>query len=185
QADATEVITVEDLASSGRLHPVQDAMVRHHGSQCGFCTPGIVMSLYAMYEGARRPVTRAAVCDQLAGNLCRCTGYRPIVDAALEACVELRTALIADATLERLRALADEEDVFIGDAQSFFAAPRTEGAFAELLLTYPDALVVAGSTDAGLTITKGLAEPRRVIWLGRVRGLDRIERSGGTLSIGA
>ena len=67
------------------LHPVQQAMVDQHGSQCGFCTPGIVMSLFALYHRSE-PATRASVCDQLAGNLCRCTGYRPIVEAALDTC---------------------------------------------------------------------------------------------------
>ena len=185
QADGASVVTVEDLAGQGgALHPVQDAMVRHHGSQCGFCTPGIVMSLYALYEGAARPVTRAGVCDQLAGNLCRCTGYRPIIDAALEACAALPGPPSGD-TLEMLRGIADDEDILVGDAQAFFAAPRSERALAGLLLAHPEALIVAGATDAGLLLTKALAEPRQMVWLGRVRGLDRIERSGNAVSIGA
>ena len=73
QVDGAEVITVEDLADRAQLHPVQQAMVDRHGSQCGFCTPGIVMSLFALYHRGA-PATRASVCDQLAGNLCRCTG---------------------------------------------------------------------------------------------------------------
>ena len=83
--DGCELVTVEDLVAEGVLHPVQAAMVDHHGSQCGFCTPGIVMSLFALYQG-ERPVTRQIVTDRLAGNLCRCTGYRPIIDAAFAAC---------------------------------------------------------------------------------------------------
>ena len=93
QIDGAELVTVEDLATEGALHPVQAAMVAHHGSQCGFCTPGIVMSLFALYHEAERPVTRDAVNDALAGNLCRCTGYRPIVDAALLACADDPTTL--------------------------------------------------------------------------------------------
>ena len=89
QADGSEVITVEDLADGDDLHPVQRAMVDLHGSQCGFCTPGFVMALFALYHAPRAaPLDRAAVNDAIAGNLCRCTGYRPIVDAALTACAD-------------------------------------------------------------------------------------------------
>ncbi|MCA3630520.1 MAG: 2Fe-2S iron-sulfur cluster binding domain-containing protein, partial [Methylobacterium sp.] len=73
QIDGAEVLTVEDLSAVGTLHPIQQAMIAHHGSQCGFCTPGIVMSLFAAYHEAERPLTRAAVDDILSGNLCRCT----------------------------------------------------------------------------------------------------------------
>ena len=94
--DRKQLITIEALkAPDGSLHPVQDALIRHYGSQCGFCTPGIVMSLFALHKRCGAPgrpgadaVTRSAVIDALAGNLCRCTGYRPIVDAALEACAQ-------------------------------------------------------------------------------------------------
>jgi hypothetical protein len=88
QVDGAEVITVEDLAEGGNLHPVQAAMVGYHGSQCGFCTPGIVMSLFALSHSGKA-VDRGSVTQALAGNLCRCTGYRPIVEAALNACIRL------------------------------------------------------------------------------------------------
>src|SRR5689334_3816439 len=84
--DGRELVVVEDLAEAGQLHPLQQALVDHHGSQCGFCTPGIVMSLFTLYQDGSHPVGRQAVTDRLAGNLCRCTGYRPIIDAAVEAC---------------------------------------------------------------------------------------------------
>ena len=86
QIDGAELITVEDLAEDGALHPVQEAMARLHGSQCGFCTPGIVMSLFAHYQSCGGHTSRDTINDVLAGNLCRCTGYRPIVDSALEVC---------------------------------------------------------------------------------------------------
>ena len=79
--DGKELITVESLARDDSLHPVQQAMVDHHGSQCGFCTPGFVMSLFALYKTNPKP-SRRDIDDALAGNLCRCTGYRPIVAAA-------------------------------------------------------------------------------------------------------
>src|SRR5215470_14824383 len=87
QADGADLITVEDLARDGALHPVQQALVDQHGSQCGFCTPGFVMALFALHHRADgKPVDRAQVNDWIAGNLCRCTGYRPITDAGLAAC---------------------------------------------------------------------------------------------------
>jgi len=189
QADGAEVVTVEDLAEAegGALHPVQAAMVEQHGSQCGFCTPGIVMSLFALYQEGPRPVTRAAVNDALAGNLCRCTGYRPIADAALQACAgppydafAARRAEVAS----RLEALADEAELLIGDGSRFFAAPTTEDRLAALYAEHPDATLVAGCTDVGLWITKALADLPKVIWLGRVAGLDRLEDGPDRLSIG-
>ena len=185
QADGAEVLTVEDLTPDGaQLHPVQDAMLKLHGSQCGFCTPGIVMSLAAMHREAPRPVSRQAVCDQLAGNLCRCTGYRPIVEAALQACAAPKPEIPA-ARVAALTTLEDGTAIFAGDDAAFFAAPRTETELADLLARHPDALLVAGSTDAGLWLTKALIAAPRVIWLGRVQGIDRVERTSTALSIGA
>ena len=188
QCDGAEIVTIEDLAKDGVLHPLQAALVAHHGSQCGFCTPGIVMSLFTLYHEGPRPVTRNAACDALAGNLCRCTGYRPIVDAALDVCAEpaidhysgaaQRCAAIAD--------LDDDGDIFAEDKdRGFFAAPATEDALADLYLRHPDARLVSGATDFGLSVTKGLEEPRKIIWLGRVRGLDAVTVSAAELSLGA
>ena len=193
QVDGAQVITVEDLAApDGRLHPVQEAMVRHHGSQCGFCTPGIVMSLFAQHEGGPRPLTRPVVCDQLAGNLCRCTGYRPIIDAAMEAATLPPVKSRGAAGPEALAALDDEADILAVDADAcaegnaaFFAAPRSEAALVGLLARCPDVQIVAGTTDVGVTITKAMAQPRQIVWLGRVRGLDQIGVGDGRLSIGA
>jgi xanthine dehydrogenase small subunit len=188
QADGAEVVTVEDLADADGLHPVQQAMVANHGSQCGFCTPGIVMSLFALYQEAPRPVTRAAACDALAGNLCRCTGYRPIVDAALQACAAPPADAFAarrEETARSLAAQADHADLFVGDDRRFFAAPAGEDSLARLCATHPDATLVAGATDVGLWITKALAPIEKVIWLGRVAGLDRLEEDTDSLSIGA
>ncbi len=182
QADGARVLTIEDLARGNDLHPVQDAMIRHHGAQCGFCTPGIVMSLYALHASGSRPVSRDMVCDQLAGNLCRCTGYRPIIDAALEACAGETTAT---APSSDLLALDDDQDIFIGDETDFFAAPRTETVLADLYIRHPDARLIAGATDFGLNLTKQLEQPRKLIWLGRVKGLDAIASDARTLHLGA
>jgi len=188
QVDGAELITVEDLAGPEGLHPVQQAMVAHHGSQCGFCTPGIVMSLFALYQGAGRPVTRETVDDALAGNLCRCTGYRPIVDAALEACMVPAADRFAgrrDATEAALSEPTDDADVFIGRAGRFFAAPASEDSLAALCERHADATLVSGCTDVGLSVTKALAELDKVIWLGRVRGLDAVEDGPAAVAFGA
>jgi xanthine dehydrogenase small subunit len=188
QADGAEIVTVEDLADGGALHPVQAAMVAHHGSQCGFCTPGIVMSLFTLYQEGDRPVSRDAVNDALAGNLCRCTGYRPIVDAALQACADApadRFSAGRPTTAERLLTVEDGADILIGDASRFFAAPASEDSLARLYAEHPDATLVAGATDVGLWVTKGMAPLDKVIGLGRVAGLDRIEDGADALVLGA
>jgi xanthine dehydrogenase small subunit len=186
QVDGAEVITVEDIAACG-LHPVQQAMVRHHGSQCGFCTPGIVMSLFALYHSGAA-ADRAAINDCLAGNLCRCTGYRPIIDAALEVCGGAAADAYAADAAERiavLAALEDGADVFVGDDARFFAAPRSFASLYRLLAAYPDARLLSGATDVGLWLTKKLADLTQIIWLGRVAGLERITDAADALTLGA
>ena len=176
QLEGAELITIEDLATGGELHPLQQAMVDVHASQCGFCTPGIVMSLFAAYQ-SDHPMTYAGVCDQLAGNLCRCTGYRPILAAALETCDGAPTDRFAASARERAAALAelaDNRDVFVGDEAAFFAAPASLDSLAALYARFPDATLVGGATDVGLWITKQLRDLKRLIWLGRVAGLDKI-----------
>ena len=188
QLDGAELITIEDLASGGELHPLQQAMVDAHASQCGFCTPGIVMSLFAAYHSDQRP-TYAGLCDQLAGNLCRCTGYRPIIAAALETCVGEPAdhfAATSEGRAAALAALDDHRDVFVGGEAAFFAAPATLDSLAALYARFPDATLVGGATDVGLWITKQLRDVKRVIWLGRVAELDAVgESADGALSLGA
>lgn len=187
QVDGAEIVTVEDLARDGELHPLQQAMVDLHGSQCGFCTPGIVMSLFTLYEGGT-PFDRTAVTDQLAGNLCRCTGYRPIVDAALSACgSRTDVALLSGSseTAATLAAIDDGADIFIGDATTFFAAPASVDALAKLYAAHPDAVIVSGATDVGLWITKQLRTLPKIIHIGRVAGLSAVVDAGDHLDIGA
>jgi xanthine dehydrogenase small subunit len=188
QLEGAELIIVEDLASGGELHPLQQAMVDVHASQCGFCTPGIVMSLFAAYH-SREPMTYSGLCDQLAGNLCRCTGYRPILAAALQSRAgepSDRFASTYGASAAALAAIADKRDVFVGGDAAFFAAPASLDSLAALYARFPDATLVGGATDVGLWITKHLRDLKRVIWLGRVAGLDDIgECANGALSLGA
>jgi xanthine dehydrogenase small subunit len=189
QADGTEVITVEDLAADHELHPVQQAMVDHHGSQCGFCTPGFVMALFALHHRADgRAVDRARVNDWIAGNLCRCTGYRPIVDAALACCAQPANDWFSTqepAARQALTELKDVNDIFIGTKERFFAAPAGITSLAKLYYANPDATLVAGATDVGLWITKQLRDLPKIIWLGRVKGLDEIEDRRDAVSFGA
>ncbi|MFP6749210.1 MAG: xanthine dehydrogenase small subunit [Alphaproteobacteria bacterium] len=188
--DGKELVTVEDLSDGdGRPHPVQAAMLRHHGSQCGFCTPGIVMSLFTLYHlPDGKAADRRAVNDYLAGNLCRCTGYRPIVDAGREACAgpaDDQFSARSAATARRLTALDDGEDVRIGGGASFFAAPASIDSLARLYLAHPDAVLVAGATDVGLWITKQLRQLPKIIHLGRVAELAEVRVSDQGCHIGA
>ena len=189
--DGCELVTIEDLAVDGALHPIQEAMLRHHGSQCGFCTPGIVMSLFTLWT-EERTVDRDAVLDRLAGNLCRCTGYRPIVDAALDACSAREAARPPEAfrehvarTTAALTELDDGVDVFLGDGDRFFAAPRRLETLLALTEAFPEATLVAGATDVGLWVTKGGRALDRVIHLARVEGFDTIEEDAAAITLGA
>ncbi|MFL6711155.1 MAG: xanthine dehydrogenase small subunit [Massilia sp.] len=185
--DGKALFTVEDVTQpDGALHPVQQALVECHGSQCGFCTPGFVMSLWGMYlkpEG--RAPSRCQIDDTLSGNLCRCTGYRPIIAAArrmgeLPAVEFDRAALAAQlALLQR-----DSMSVYQAGGATFFA-PRTVAELAEVRAAHPRALLLAGSTDVGLWVTKQLREVGDIIYLGQVDALKAITQDAATIQIGA
>jgi xanthine dehydrogenase small subunit len=187
--DGKAVFTVEDLKQpDGALHPVQQAMVECHGSQCGFCTPGFVMSLWSLYlkqEGNSQPPGRKEIDDALSGNLCRCTGYRPIIDAAKRMCELPKVTLGRDALLKPLLDL-QRSDMFTYTAsgQSFYA-PRTLAQLAEVRAANPDACILAGSTDVGLWVTKQMRDLNDIIYLGQVAELKTIGTDGGLLEIGA
>ena len=188
--DGCQVLTVEHLkGADGSLHPVQQALVDCHGSQCGFCTPGFVMSMFALYKGEEAP-DGAAVDDALAGNLCRCTGYAPIVAAsermyALGAPAADRFAAEAAATADRLAGLQDGETLSVGKAGRLFHAPATLEAFADLLAEHPDARIVSGATDVGLWVTKFQRVLDVVIYTGRIQGFREIRDTGTALEISA
>ncbi|MEK0082389.1 xanthine dehydrogenase small subunit [Benzoatithermus flavus] len=188
--DGCQLLTVEDLKrADGALHPVQQAMVELHGSQCGFCTPGFVMSLFAMTREADEVPTDAAIDDALAGNLCRCTGYAPIVRAA-QRMFELapkrdHIEAFAGETLARLEGLRDEETLVVSDGKRRFIAPATLDALAETLLAEPEATILAGSTDVGLWVTKQMRRLDPIVYLGRIDVLRRIEETGDTIELGA
>ena len=186
--DGCQLLTVEDLKRpGGELHAVQQAMVDCHGSQCGFCTPGFVMSLFAMLKthGALPP--EDTLDDILAGNLCRCTGYAPIVRAAARAYeIGGGDQFAAEAeTLARLQALDDGSAAHIRCGVRSFHVPATADQLAAVLQRHPEATLVAGSTDVGLWVTKGMQQLNPLVWIGRVRELGRIEETEAALEIGA
>ena len=185
QIHGKELITVEDLAEGEKLHPVQQAMVDLHASQCGFCTPGFVMSLFALGH-AKKSVTREDVTTAIAGNLCRCTGYRPIIDAGLKACNNLQDKFAADAEKSiALLSKISSADMFVGDDQNFFAAPSSAGSLAKLVAQHPQARVVAGATDVGLWVTKQFKSQKQIIFAGRAKGFADVAKADDTLNIGA
>lgn len=188
--DATHVVTVEHLAGAdGALHPVQQALVDFHGSQCGFCTPGFVMSLYGLWMRSPDPSV-AEIETALQGNLCRCTGYESIVRAAraISSYGEAgQDPLLVEraAVTERLAALRDGARVEIGSGKRRLIVPADVDDFAFLLEAEPDATVVAGSTDVGLWVTKLMREIAPVIFIGGLDGLKTISEGNGVITIGA
>ncbi len=182
--DGMALWTVEDLAHDNKLHPAQEAMVQCHGSQCGFCTPGFVMSLFALYESKPgQPISRTQAQGALSGNLCRCTGYRPILDAA-QAMQDLPTVRVDQAAvLAGLRQLAKPGAEAAPDAS--YLNPKTLKDLLALRAKYPDAQLVAGCTDVGLWVTKMHRQFPRILDVTRVKELRRVERYKHHIAIGA
>jgi xanthine dehydrogenase small subunit len=188
----TESVTIEAPAGmSGdgpelrALHPAQQAMVDCHGSQCGFCTPGFVMSLFVHYEN-RAPTDEAALCTALAGNLCRCTGYGPIL-AAGRRMVKARAARRSEDpdSIRKLKTIQRRDDLALTVAGKRYFAPRSLPALLALRAQHPDAVLVAGATDVGLWVTKLHRNLGTVIALNEVGELKSLEERDGGLLIGA
>ncbi len=166
QIHGRAVRTVEGVSGpNGDLHPVQQAMIDHHGSQCGFCTPGFVVSMAVGHMQGRHDHD-----DVVAGNLCRCTGYAPIVRAAEAAAKAKVPAWMSDETP-------------VSETVSY--APETSDELAAWYQAHPDGTLIAGATDVGLWVTKGLRELPEVAFLNRCRDLQGIDDEGATLRIGA
>ena len=195
--DGKELITVESLAGdSADLHPVQKAMLDCHGSQCGFCTPGFVMSLFALYKTNANP-SRRDVDDALAGNLCRCTGYRPII-AAAQSMYE-QAALASDDWLrqpcgkqspprgrvEQIMSVQRETALTVSGDGRHFLAPTTVDELAAGLRENPDATILAGGTDVGLWVTKQHRVLTTVVYTGQVRELRNLSVTDSYIEIGA
>lgn len=203
--DGRQLISVEDLCSDDRLepqlHPVQQAMVDQHGSQCGFCTPGFVMSLFTLFHDPRAvqnqasALQRAEIDQVLAGNLCRCTGYVPIVRAARQALEHVADGDAFSqneaATKAQLQQIARSDSLALEFQGRRFFAPRELPHLWQILQEHPDAVMVAGATDVGLWITKQLKQFDTLVYVGEVSELQRLQspdENGGLesgLEIGA
>ncbi|MEM1110459.1 MAG: xanthine dehydrogenase small subunit [Pseudomonadota bacterium] len=183
-----QLITVEHLSEGGQLHPTQQAMVDCHGSQCGFCTPGFVMSLFAHLKTHRAP-ERHALLESLGGNLCRCTGYRPIVEAGVrmyDPGAADRFDLAGAETASRLEAICLETpstDAKV--SEHHYLAPDSAADLGEVLARHPGARLVAGGTDLMLEHTQGLVEFETLVYTGRVAELQQLEEIDGELHVGA
>ncbi|MEM6382906.1 MAG: xanthine dehydrogenase small subunit [Pseudomonadota bacterium] len=191
--DSCHVVTIEHLARGGRLHPVQQAMVDHHGSQCGFCTPGIVMSLYALWMEEPRPTT-AQIETALQGNLCRCTGYEPIIKAA-KAISDYDTPANDILMKERDRVtqlLSDWQDdtlvEVVSDApngEERLFVPKTPAQLSTLLASFPGTTIVAGATDVGLWVNKDYRSISPAAFIGNIDALQTIKVSDTEITLGA
>ncbi|MEM5450464.1 xanthine dehydrogenase small subunit [Paraburkholderia guartelaensis] len=203
--DGRALFTVEDLRQpDGSLHPVQQAMVDCHGSQCGFCTPGFVMSMWALYEkhghehagqpnhacatkGVCSVPSRDEIANALTGNLCRCTGYRPILDAAEQMFkADAPKQPIDVKALAQTLATIERKDTFHYESRGQqYDAPRSVDALAAIKAARPNTRILAGSTDIGLWVTKQMRELGDIVYVGQVDAMRRIDVSDDWIEIGA
>jgi xanthine dehydrogenase small subunit len=208
QLDGKSLITVDSLATKGsakdkegdQLHPAQQAMVDYHGSQCGFCTPGIVMSLAALHENQRihknsEPADHHQIIDALSGNLCRCTGYRPIIEAA-ENMGNYHNNSVDAGQVGIWQPAAIVDEVTATESGLFHAAsstditsqswsPKTEDELKTLLSQYPDARMVAGATDIALEVTQMNRRIPQLIAINDIASLKSIIIEDESILIGA
>ncbi len=182
-----QLITVENLKDpKGTLHPVQSALVEMYGSQCGFCTPGIVMSMFELYKNYPKP-SRVEIDDVLTGNLCRCTGYRPIVDAAVLACKHNSVDHFTkdeNRIVELLKSISGESIHIKTEKQKYFRPASLDEALS-LKAQYPGAIILSGATDVALRVTKGHELLTEIIDLSGIKQLRKINESDSALTIGA
>lgn len=182
-----QLVTVEDLKSQkGELHPVQQAMVETGGSQCGYCTPGIVMSIFSLYKNKDHP-SRSEIDDALTGNLCRCTGYRPIVEAAAQSCVHHGKDHMTDLESQTAGLLKSipNEPVQIQTQQQQYFRPVSLVNTLRLKHDHPDDLVLCGATDLALRVTKRHELLDKIIDLSALQELKSISEDAHSIRIGA
>ena len=182
-----QLITVEHLKNQSKLHPSQSSLVEKHGSQCGFCTPGFVMSLFACYKN-RNDYEREQILSDLGGNLCRCTGYAPIIQAA-ELMFEKKVIDQFDERLDKtklkLKALDESIEKTVSETgKNKFLTPRNSDLFASILIDHPEAKIVAGTTDFGLEVTQDLKTFDKLISTSYVKDLALINDTEESLMIG-
>ncbi len=180
-----QLITVEHLKDNDRLHPVQQAMVDQHGSQCGFCTPGFVMSLFCLYKTHQTgQITnhKENINEYLSGNLCRCTGYFPIVRAATQSLTNTEPDQFDRSAKTVSKILTNINDQ---QGETNFYAPKSVGELTRLKNDYPDARLLAGGTDLALEVTQQHKSLQKMIYLGEVQEIGTIHRTETEIEIGA
>ncbi len=183
-----QILTAEDLGTAEQMHPVQEAIVEKDASQCGFCTPGFTMSIFGLYKNHNEP-EEEEIRDALAGNLCRCTGYRPILEAAEEACVYKgmdRFTGLEKVTFEKLSKIKKTERniEIITDQQKYFLPSSLKEAL-KLRLKYPNTLFINGASDAALRVTKRKETLLEIIDLSQVTDIKGIKITEKGIEIGA
>jgi xanthine dehydrogenase small subunit len=187
QLDGTHIITVEGLYQSGKLNPAQANMVAHHGAQCGYCTPGIVCTLSALFDHTQRPA-RSEVSRALVGNLCRCTGYESILEAAMDtdqASLKPLAELYDSAEMLSEMAAASQESVAITHGDRRLLKPGTLREAVSLRAAHPRATILAGGTDLGVVWNKGQRDIGTLILVGQLAELKQCSLQANTWSIGA
>jgi len=185
--EGKQLILVEDLVSKDNtLHPVQEAMVKYHGSQCGFCTPGFVMSLFSMFKNYSK-FKGNEIKDCIAGNLCRCTGYKPIIKAAKS----LRTKNKIDhftknkkKTVTLLKKIGNKSIVIYNKNKKYFA-PRYVTELKKILKKNPDSKLLSGGTDLSLVVTKNRKDIESIIYMNSIKELNYIKDNNKYIEVGA
>ncbi|MBK9541550.1 MAG: xanthine dehydrogenase small subunit [Bacteroidetes bacterium] len=183
-----QLLTVENLKADEKLHPVQQEMVDKNGSQCGYCTPGFVMSLFALFK-ENKQASQDDIRDALTGNLCRCTGYRPIIEAASSACAQGNTdhfSKMENEVIQKLKLIHSENNALChtSSEQSYFQPTSIQEAL-KLLSEHPDALLIQGATDVALRVTKKHELLLKVLDLSAINGLKTIEDKGTEILFGS
>jgi xanthine dehydrogenase small subunit len=184
--EGRQLLVVEDLIlEDGSLHPVQTAMVNYHGSQCGFCTPGFVMSLFSMYKN-NNSYDEKTIEEYIAGNLCRCTGYRPIIDAAKSLNNDKSDQFKKDKkkTIALLKKILPKS-IFINNQNKKYFAPRTISELKKIIKKYPNLNFFSGGTDMSLIVTKQKKDLNNIIYLNSIDELNYIKENYKYIEVGA
>jgi xanthine dehydrogenase small subunit len=184
--EGKQLLVVEDLIlKNGSLHPVQNAMVNYHGSQCGFCTPGFIMSLFSMYKN-NTSYKEKTIEESISGNLCRCTGYRPIIDAAKS----LNNSK-SDQFKKNKKKIIDllkkikPKSISIKKQNKKYFAPRSVNELKKIIKKYPNFEFLSGGTDMSLTVTKQKKNLENIIYLNSIDELNYIKKNDKYIEVGA
>ena len=184
--EGKQLLVVEDLKlKNGSLHPVQSAMVNYHGSQCGFCTPGFVMSLFSMYKN-NTSYDKKIIEESISGNLCRCTGYRPIIDAA-KSLKNIKSDQFEKNKFKTITLLKKirPKNIFIKNENKRYFAPRTVNELKKIIKKYPNLDFLSGGTDLSLVVTKQRKDLENIIYLNSIDELNYIKENNKYIEVGA